>query len=60
MNDLKRFTCDNFQVRTIKIGNDVWFVAKDISKILGYRMASDATKILDRDATYAFNAYERW
>lgn len=36
-------------VRTIIIGNEPWFVASDIAKSLGYRMASDLTRRIDEE-----------
>lgn len=51
MNALDLFTYDEGQ--TIRAGLDdsgePWFVATDIAKILGYRMASDMTRRLDED-----------
>lgn len=37
------------EVRTTMINGEPWFVASDVATILGYRMASDATRMLDED-----------
>lgn len=37
------------RVRTIEIDGEPWFVASDIAKSLGYRMASDLTRRIDDD-----------
>jgi len=37
------------EVRTITRDGEPWFVASDVTAILGYRMASDATRRLDED-----------
>jgi prophage antirepressor-like protein len=38
------------QIRTIVDDNgEPWFVAKDVTDVLGFRMASDATRLLDDD-----------
>lgn len=36
-------------VRVVVISGEPWFVAADVSKVLGYRMASDMTRNLDDD-----------
>lgn len=38
-------------LRVIDIGGEPWFVATDAASILGYRMASDATRMLADDET---------
>lgn len=43
------FTYADQQVRTVVIDGEPWFVATDVSAILGYRMASDMTRRLDED-----------
>ena len=55
-NDLKNnnlpqiFAFEGKQVRIIMDQqNEPWFVASDVAEVLGYRMASDATRILDED-----------
>ncbi|PHF89961.1 phage antirepressor [Bacillus wiedmannii] len=50
MNQLQVFNNEEFgQVRTVKQGEDVWFVAKDVSDILGFSEASAMTRTLDED-----------
>lgn len=49
-NKIEEFLNDKFgTVGAVKQGNVIWFVASDVSKILGYRMASDMTRLLDDD-----------
>lgn len=48
MNELQIFENEEFgSVRTIEIDNEPWFVASDIAKALGYRMASDLSRRID-------------
>ena len=49
MNNLINFQYGKRPVRTLLRNNEPWFVAKDACDILGYRMASDATRLLDDD-----------
>lgn len=49
MTALDLFQYDGQQVRTIVIDGEPWFVAADVARILGYRMASDMTRRLDDD-----------
>ncbi|HHB2941808.1 TPA: phage antirepressor KilAC domain-containing protein [Bacillus cereus] len=50
MNRLQVFNNEEFgQVRTMVQGEDVWFVAKDVSDILGFSEASAMTRTLDED-----------
>ncbi len=50
MNELQIFENSEFgSVRTITINNEPWFVASDIAKALGYRMASDLTRRIDEE-----------
>ncbi|MGG0179248.1 phage antirepressor [Bacillus tropicus] len=50
MNQLQVFNNKEFgQVRTVVQGEDVWFVAKDVSDILGFSEASAMTRTLDED-----------
>ena len=45
---LKIFDFEGNKVRTfIDKSGEPWFVATDLSNVLGYRMASDATRVLD-------------
>ena len=49
-NDIKLFHNDQFgDVRALSIEDEPWFVATDVAKALGYRMASDMTRRLDED-----------
>lgn len=48
MNELKIFENAEFgEIRTVAIGNEPWFVASDLAKTLGYRMASDLVRRID-------------
>ena len=49
MNDLAIFRYEGADVRTILIDGEPWFVAADVARVLGYRMASDFTRRLDDD-----------
>ena len=51
MNEIQTFDSDQFgQVRAVRSeGGEPMFVASDIAKILGYRMASDMTRRLEED-----------
>ena len=50
MNNLQIFNNEEFgSVRTITKDNEPWFVASDIAKALGYRMASDLARRIDED-----------
>lgn len=49
MNDLISYQFDQEPVRVVMIGDAPWWVANDIAKVLGYRMASDMTRNLDDD-----------
>ncbi|MGU3462945.1 phage antirepressor KilAC domain-containing protein [Bacillus sp. D48C] len=50
MNQLQVFNNEEFgQVRTVVQGEDAWFVAKDVSDILGFSEASSMTRTLDED-----------
>ncbi|UOW93715.1 antirepressor [Gordonia phage Wrigley] len=43
------FAYGDTQVRTVVVDGEPWFVAADVARILGYRMASDMTRRLDAD-----------
>lgn len=49
--ELQRFAFPDTgqQVRTVNFDGEPWFVAADVARILGYRMASDMTRRLDDD-----------
>lgn len=49
MNELKIFAYEDEMVRTVKKDGELWFVAKDVAEILGYRSAPDMTRSLDED-----------
>lgn len=50
MNQLQVFNNEEFgRVRTVVQGEDAWFVAKDVSDILGFSEASSMTRTLDED-----------
>ncbi|PEO48113.1 phage antirepressor KilAC domain-containing protein [Bacillus pseudomycoides] len=50
MNQLQVFNNKEFgQVRTVIQGEDVWFVAKDVTDVLELKSAKDSTKYLDDD-----------
>lgn len=50
MNELQIFNNEEFgSVRTITKDNEPWFVASDVAKALGYRMASDMTRRIDEE-----------
>lgn len=46
-NSVQPFEFDGAEVRTILIDDELWFVASDIAKILGYRDASNMARRLD-------------
>lgn len=43
------FNFNNSEVRTLNIGDAVWFVCADIAEALGYRDAHNAARCLDND-----------
>lgn len=43
------FNYEGHTVRTVVVDGEPWFVAADVARILGYRMASDMTRRLDAD-----------
>ncbi|QTF82290.1 antirepressor [Gordonia phage ZiggyZoo] len=47
--DLMPFNYEGNTVRTVVIDGEPWFVAADVARILGYRMASDMTRRLDEE-----------
>ena len=48
--DLQIFNNEEFgSVRTITKDNEPWFIASDVAKALGYRMASDMTRRIDEE-----------
>ena len=49
MHAITPFTYGDATIRTATVGGEPWFVAADIAKALGYRMASDMIRTLDDD-----------
>lgn len=49
MNDLSIFDFETNPVRVVTVGDAPWWVATDISTILGYRNAPDMVRMLDDD-----------
>lgn len=49
MTDLAIFAFESAAVRTLDLNGEPWFVATDISKILGFKEAKDMTRMLDDD-----------
>lgn len=49
MSNIIPFTFQGADVRTLVIDGEPWWIASDVSSVLGYRMASDATRTLDED-----------
>lgn len=47
MSIVQAFNYQDQPVRTIGVEDETWFVASDVAKILGYRMASDMTRRID-------------
>ena len=48
MNEVRIIENSEFgSVRTVEVNGEPWFVASDIAKALGYRMASDMTRRID-------------
>jgi prophage antirepressor-like protein len=47
--ELSIFRHDGADVRVVVIDGEPWFVAADVARVLGYRMASDFTRRLDED-----------
>lgn len=43
------FDYDGQELRSAMVDGEVWFVAADVARILGYRMASDLTRRLDAE-----------
>ena len=49
MNAIQAFNYQDQPIRTLVVGNEPWFVASDVSKILGYRDAANLTRRLDAE-----------
>lgn len=54
-NDLQLFNFENSQVRILKINDEPWFVASDITKILDLSNTTVALSRLDEDERSKFN-----
>jgi anti-repressor protein len=49
-NKLEIFNNNEFgDIRVLNMENDLWFIGKEISKILGYKETSSMRKLIDRD-----------
>lgn len=49
MSDIVPFDFQGAEIRTLTIDGEPWWVAKDVTDVLGYRIANDATRWLDDD-----------
>lgn len=49
MNDVVPFSFDGAAVRVLTLDGEPWWVATDVTRVLGYRLASDAVRWLDDD-----------
>lgn len=45
--EIFQFPATGEQIRTVMVNGEPWFVAADVARALGYRMASDLTRRLD-------------
>ena len=48
-NNVQIFDFEENPVRLIEMDGEPWFVAADVARVLEYRNAPDATRILDED-----------
>lgn len=55
MNELRTFTYNNAEVRTVEMNGDPWFVLKDVCGILGISNATVAASRLDEDEVTKFD-----
>lgn len=46
---IEKFTFDSTDIHVVVLSDEPWFVAGDVARVLGYRMASDLTRMLDDD-----------
>ena len=60
-NPMISFDFDNQLVRTVEKGGDIWFVAADLAKVLGYALATNFTRMVDDDekGIHIVNTLER-
>lgn len=49
MNDIINYTFEEETVRVVMIGNDPWWVANDVAKVLGYQRQQEMVRNLDDD-----------
>lgn len=47
--EIQTFQFGDLPLRTVMVGDEPWFVAADVARLLGYRMASDMTRRLDAE-----------
>jgi len=45
--EIQTFQFGDQPLRTVMVGGEPWFVAADVARLLGYRMASDMTRRID-------------
>lgn len=44
MNELQLFNFENYEVRSLLLNNEPWFVGKDVAEVLGYERADNAIR----------------
>jgi anti-repressor protein len=54
-NKLSVFNYNGFQIRTVTVDGEPWFVAKDVCDVLEIRNTTDAIERLDKDERSRFN-----
>lgn len=47
--ELQVFNFENVEIRTIMLEDGIWFVAKDVSNVLGYSQLGHALRLVDDD-----------
>lgn len=47
--EIQTFQFGDLPLRTVMVGDEPWFIAADVARLLGYRMASDMTRRLDAE-----------
>lgn len=55
MNELQVFNFNHNEVRTVLIGNEIYFVLKDVCDVLGIKNVTDVAKRIDDDERSRFN-----
>jgi len=58
MNELKIFTYENNEVRTVELNGETWWVLKDVCIVLGIGNTTDAANRLDDDEKSTFDSIE--